>query len=558
MDQRPTDEQPPTPFPRLSGDGGEYDALADLFLGDPELGPRPATVNRARHAPPPIPTPEGGPVPRSTPEPARPAVVEAVLLGHLPVRASIWVRQYASAVGSSLGRPVGLLRIGPEASSVELVGPGAERLAVSAEEPAEELGEALRRVAGMADRWIIRVEEAAEAGLAECEGVDEVTILTGSDEAAVVASYRLVKSLAAAWDQTFGSEAGPTLGLAIMGSSGEQALAAGEKLERAAAAFLNRPVRVTARVPKIGVSAAATVYRGAEALDARQLIAIIRAEPATPLRLAEDGWQEAGAAGETTPSGVVAEEPHAEAAAPVSAVLTPPEPETSDAGVIGTVESEAFEEIEFDTGTQEDAAPGEPEVGEAAESSMADECEPDLSEPHPPEPDLPEPVEAAPVIVTRRMDQVVPRRIERPAPQPARTPAPAADSVEASESDASLAGLIGLRPIETRCPYAGRVEMAVDGDGWLHLVIEEGRDGAEAVSQLMAAQSWVRAHLSLLLRAEPLLAQPTSREAPEPMLHLLTRSARAARPLLDAEVRLHLVTRVSLGGRTGWVASELN
>ena len=40
----------------------------------------------------------------------------------------------------------------------------------------------------------------------------------GSDEAAVVASYRLVKSLAAGWDRAFGEDAGPTLGLAIMGS----------------------------------------------------------------------------------------------------------------------------------------------------------------------------------------------------------------------------------------------------------------------------------------------------------------------------------------------------
>ena len=541
MDQRPHEDKGNVPggFPRLSeSESVEYDALTELFLGDAELAPKPASVGArtGRTEPPARPArpvaSEGGAAPRAvvgaSPESVR---VEAVLLGHLPVRASIWVRQYASAVAGGMGRPVGLLRVGPEVSSVELVGPGSGELAAAGGEPAGSLEAALRLAGGLTDRWIVRVDETAEPGLAECGAVDEVTILTGADEAAVVASYRLVKSLAASWDKAFGEDGGPTLGLAIMGASGEQALAASEKLERAAEAFLNRAIRVTARVPKIGVSSAATLYRGNESGGAGELLNLLKGGAEAPLRIVTADWR---------PSETPAEE--------------------------------MLEAIEFELdGEQGDEAGVEgTELGEAEPDGAGVETG-----------GTPEP--AAPAVVTRAVSDVAGKPIERAmgreplrmasaagevieaeeaeetAAAPSAAMGPAGDAVRAHAGDASGAALLGLTAIESRCPFAGGVELAADGEGRLHLIASERFGGErEAATQLLAASAWARAHLALLLRAEPALSQPTSDDPHEATMHLLTSDARAVRAILDGEVRVHLVTRVELGGRTGWVASELN
>ncbi|MEQ8769849.1 MAG: hypothetical protein RIB60_04995 [Phycisphaerales bacterium] len=513
-------------FPRLSGqgpDGGEYDALAELFLGDPELGPSPATGGRGLRPEPPRGTPkgevvsEGGPAAKHIAE-VEPATrrVEAVLLGHLPVRASIWVRQYANAVGTTLNRPVGLVRMSSEGCSVELIGPGAERVPLEDAGPADDIEDAVRSVAALADRWIVRVDELDEQSLAESSAIEEVTILTGSDEAAVVASYRLVKSLAATWDRVFGTEGGPELGLAIMGASGEQALAAGEKLERAAGSFLNRPVRVTARVPKVGVSSAATIYRGSDVIDFETVIEAIRSIEPAPLRLTDEAER-------------ALDEVEAE---PVEAI----EPALDDA---------EEEEIVFEAEAPEDAAeepvaaiePGEARADEIETPEPAENAEPESPAVTPEETTMTPPEQ--PMIVTRHVSDIAPKRIE-PAARAA-TPAPA-----------SL--IEGLGVLESECPYATGVTLAADELGALHLIADDSDGSDEAVRQLTAAATWASAHGKLLRKAEPALGDSSR----EPVRHLLTNDSKRVRNLLDTDLRVHLVTEVSLGGQRGRVAVEIN
>ena len=424
-------------FPRLSGhgpDGGEYDALAELFLGDPELGPSPAMGGRGlrpetpRSMPPSEVASEGGPAPRHVAE-VEPATrcVEAVLLGHLPVRASIWVRQYANAVGTTLNRPVGLVRMSTEGCSVELIGPGAERVPLEDTNPADDIEEAVRSVSALADRWIIRVDELDEESLAESSGIEEATILTGSDEAAVVASYRLVKSLAAAWDRAFGPDGGPELGLAIMGANGEQALAAGEKLERAAGSFLNRPVRVTARVPKVGVSSAATIYRGSDVVDFERVIEAIRSVEPAPLRLTDE-----------------AERALDDAAGPLDEPADAIVPEDEEEEFV----FEAEPEVEEPAATEPRENVDETPIAATEETPMT-----------PPE---------QPMIVTRPVPDIAPKRIE-----------PAARS--AVPSPASL--IEGLCVLESECPYAAGVSLASDELGHLHLIADDADGSDEAVRQ---------------------------------------------------------------------------
>ncbi len=509
MDERTgnADHHRASGFPRLSGqgpDGGEYDALAELFLGDPELGPSPATGGRGLRPEPQRAVPagevasEGGPAPKHVAE-AEPATrcVEAVLLGHLPVRASIWVRQYANAVGTTLNRPVGLVRMASDACSVELIGPGAERVPLEDAHPADSIEEAVRSVSALADRWIIRVDEVDEESLAESSAIEEVTILTGSDEAAVVASYRLVKSLAATWDRAFGTEGGPELGLAIMGASGEQALAAGEKLERAAGSFLNRPVRVTSRVPKVGVSSAATIYRGSDVIDFERVIEAIRSVEPAPLRLTDEAER-------ALDSGELAED------------VAP-----AETGVNELDEEEFVFEADADDANDTAAAeidPNEP-AATPEETTMT-----------PPE---------QPMIVTRHVADIAPKRLEPAVRATAGEPASLID---------------GLGVLESECPYAEGVTLASDELGALHLIADDADGSDEAVRQLTAAATWAAAHGKLLRKAEPSLGAADR----EPVRHLLTDDAKRVRNLLDTDLKVHLVTEVTLGGQRGRVAVEIN
>ena len=118
----------------------------------------------------------------------------------------------------------------------------------------------------------------------------------------------------------------------------------------------------------------------------------------------------------------------------------------------------------------------------------------------------------------------------------------------------------GLTPLESRCPKAGRVELATDEQGRLHLVARSGADPTQPVDALIAASAWAREHLALLLRAEPTLAPPSPDPEADssPVLHLVTTEPKLIRPLLDADVRVHLLTEVEVGGQRAQVTTELN
>ncbi len=442
----------------------EFDALADLFLGDAPLAPATPTDDerpRARA------TGTGpAPAPRARTQTSPRARVEAVMLGHLPVRAGIWVRQYAASVADAAHAPVALLRQSRDTTTLDLVGPGSGREL----EGLGSLEEAIDSARSVCARWIVRVDEVDEPGLTDSPEVDDVTVLTGADEAAVVASYRLVKSLGGDWDSKFGDEEGPGLRLAIMGSESEQAAAAGEKLERAARAFLRRPVHVSARVPRIGANASVSVYRGSSSLTTEQMIARIRGQRAEPrLRLARDD----------------------------------------------------------DAGSHRPAPP----------AATRDE--------------------RVPEIVVRPQGGVA-------APSAPVTPEPSTPRVEQSRLAPRLPLLSSLIPgltgLEARCPKAGSVELAADSRGMLHLLAASGEDPTQPVDRLLAASAWAREHLPLLLRAETALAMPSADrdESAGFTLHLVTRHPKLVRPLLDADVRVHLLTEVEVDGKTARVTTELN
>lgn len=441
--RRPAADVPNRPAGRNGGPGAlrddatldpptaaEYDALADLFLGEGEPAPGVAA-----------PAPSDRRPPRSAPfeEPTdneRAAPVEGLIIGHLPVLASAWITQYARHAAEQLDGWVGVIRLRGGQASVELVAPPA---AGTSRVPSaqQSLSAAVQAAAPLVARWLIRADELTEHQLVETGGVGAVTLLTGSDEAAVVASYRTIKLLAERSD----GDRNPALGVAVMGSTEDVARQAAARLARTVHAYLGLEVPLTACVARIGPARRVTLFRGE--LD-------------------------------------------------------------------GPAETRL------------------PSLVEAIRSSSRAEGSP----------------ARAP--------------LDRSASVPGASVPTASETIAGADSmpqPKSLSGLLrGVRALPARCPVAPFVEVAVDEAGRVHLLADRDASGPDAVDQLVAAGGWAAVNRDWVALAAGTAATDPS----PPVLHLFTSDAPGARRLLDADVRVHLLVRASIAGRSEAVCRPLN
>lgn len=466
----------------------EFDALAELFLGDdaeteppaPPPAPAPARapagpLDAARSAAGPsdppirmVPAPEAD---AAEPEDARRGMrgggaasrIEALIMGHLPVRSAPWPSQYARTVAERMGAPVALLRHLGDHLAIDLYGVPDD--ARSAHEQAG-IGGAIAHVAAIASRWILHVDGIDEPALLLNRHVGSVTLLAGANEAAVVAAYRTVKGMTAA-PPADPDMTPPSIRVAIVGAEAAAASAAGHKLARAASIFLDESIELAEPVGKVRPAFGASVLRMQTDLPAATILARVAAAigeeaPATASDADDDGAFDL----ET------AEMPRPAAPAPVpapAAAPTPLEPTTDDRAI-----------------------PVEP-------VPMA-----------PPEPGEP---------ATRLAQHVA-----------------------------------GLRPLAITCPDDEGVELAADGEGTLHLLLEDADE--TAVERLTAVEAWAAKHRRLIAMAAG-DASPVDATRPVQM-HLLTPRPRAVRHLLDARIHLHLLAEVRVNGSAAWFCTELN
>lgn len=181
--------------------------------------------------------------------------IEVVLAGHLPVMASAWVSQYARGLAAG-GRPVGLIRAAGGRLSVEMFGDGAER---PRQAPATAL-EAVRQLRQQTDRWVIQADGASAGELIDRGAADRLTLLCSPDEAALVAGYRMVKDLLEPRVEL----AAPlgALHIAIAGRADAEAMAAAERLSRAAERFLGIETTVAVGAARIETGASASWFEG--------------------------------------------------------------------------------------------------------------------------------------------------------------------------------------------------------------------------------------------------------------------------------------------------------
>lgn len=461
----------------------EFDALADLFLSD-----GPVSGGQAR-------APQGEAGARARRAAVDRPAVEGLIVGHLPVSASSWVKTYAAMRARALGGPVGLIRVLGGTMMIDLVGVDSRG---SSEEP-EDLESAMSRLLARAVGIVVRVDEISEPELVG-GAIDGLVVLSGADEAAIVGAFRTIKSLVG--EESRGIEA-PVIRAAILGAGRAEAGEAFERLARSVRHSLSCEITLAGSVERIVSEPSATLYHGAwegslgvllDRLSMRERLApehVARDEPEdrdqTPARDARAAAHPEVGASERGPTDARADgeasghEPHALVDEPIAPAGDAREGLLSDAGGGGT------------SGVDRADASGSAHEPEASPVSVV--------------PDVP--------------------KVEAP-------------KQRACEAPGGLAPLItGLSACAIRCPDDPAIEIAIDPEGGLVVVTEDLARG-EGVA------AWARRHAALIALAEPRMR--LVREG----VTLVVRDALRARPLLDTPHRILLL--VEIGGQRGCVA----
>jgi hypothetical protein len=515
---------------RLNGSHAQsdYDALADLFLGG-ENGHAPSV---AASQPPHSPSPESetatpvitvttradanrdasrgdatdsnlgmphGPCcsrvgPIGGAATAKPACrrIDVLVLGHLPGMGGTWAAQHAHAAAQQLKSPVCLLRLSGNELVLDLIWPDDARPASFP--TCTDAAAALRLAAQHAGAWLLRVQTGDEAALREWfanpaaatasdSAVDRVRLLTGADDAAIIAAYGRLKAWHAAAPHGFARLARVT----IVEPDAPRAAAAESRLRKAAASFLDTELAPTERLGAMRPVRMTTLYCGPFESGARGALTLIR-------RISADVPQTAPA----TMSAEIAAE-HATKDRGGSHSVADTRPDSSNTPNSGTNDAPAGPAAAASSTTGRvlaEATASRPKS--AAASHVAPSASHAYNAAH----------------------------------------APTADQIIAMI--ARSAGVDTLRAAPTTCPWAPAIVLAVDAYGEAH-AIAFARDEAHvslAAVDLLTASRWCTEHASLLA-----MAGVTPR-ASDTTLHLITTAPAAARRLADTGLRVHAAVRV--------------
>jgi hypothetical protein len=198
----------------------DIDELAAMFLTAPEAVRPPAPARRL-------------------------SLLEVLLVGHLPVRGSVWVAPYAHAVAEERGSAA-LVRLDGDEPALQIFGPS----------PTSTTGltfrEAIvRLVRADMGAWILRPKANEPIDELTALSADRLTVLTSADSVAVVAVYQVVKALASTLERS-GADL-PPVALAVMGCDAEAAVRMVERLNRTAAEFLEAEVTLAMCLPRIDI-----------------------------------------------------------------------------------------------------------------------------------------------------------------------------------------------------------------------------------------------------------------------------------------------------------------
>jgi len=225
--------------PDPAADTDELDALAELFIGEDESN----TNDAAENTPEPARVREPDRAPGSAARSNKPSV-EAVITGHLPVRGAVWVRAYAASVARSEGRPIALVRVTSDRTTVELVGSLVDT------DPVADIDLAIQAVSSATEHWLLHFDELDQASLLREPNLGRVTVLSGADEPAIVSAYRLLKTVSDDRDEAI-AEGRLDVGVSIVGSPADETARATDRLGIAARRFLHVELGQRMAVPRV-------------------------------------------------------------------------------------------------------------------------------------------------------------------------------------------------------------------------------------------------------------------------------------------------------------------
>ncbi|MEM7683004.1 MAG: hypothetical protein AAF288_13710 [Planctomycetota bacterium] len=551
------------------------------------------------------------------------AHVHAVMLGNLPGVSGPWLTQFAQAMAEQLG-PVAVIYADRASAEIEVIEPmrrggpahPAVRLPPTSPHAFEALGALLTPGPSAVSAVVLSV--GSELDDDECEllaTAHRCTLLTGADDAAIVAGYARLKRLTEGQaKQALGDT---PLGVAIMGSAGDSAQAAADKLAATSASFLETPLDPLGCLPRLEPARARRV--GSYALIDHgwdRLIQCLADLPRRAVRLRLNGPEDAVTTGlpavppdrEDETTGGPATDAVAEAFPPP--VEPPVEPAPAQTSPIESPVEPAHDHPAFRDAPEafEEAPPAvepAPPVYSAAMARWrerpAEPASPDPIAPQPATangpvlrraaPATPEPavVAKAPpsasppprVVQTTTPSAGQPEKIERlqavappPAPTPPPGPPPAARCALSQALGQAWSRRRGkavrLHAIAARKPDALDIELAVDDAGRLHLLMQADppsairRDrsplhrGRKAALALLEARRWAAQHRELLASTCPELGlEPTAK----PACHLFVHRGDVARKMLDrvgADLSVHVLEPVAFDDGVRWVCVALS
>lgn len=479
-----------------------FDELAAMFLS-----PGQENGNGAAHAPLAVVDPDATPQHATTVQ--RSGLVELLLVGHLPVRAGLWLTPYADALARQVG-PVGLIRLeGADCSVQMLRGPDPVRAWANP----QGMEHAIRELGGMAAAWVIRPRSESNAEEWIRAGIGRVTILSSADDAAVVAAYQVMKNVVDAARHL--ERPVPQIGLAIVGAEPRQATVVVDRINRTASTHLGVEAPLAMCLPRMDAGIRSTGYVSFPGQGNQPLADVIGW-----INAAEDAATMAAPAPLRFPMQEATSAPRAAASA-----ATNPAPAPARAP-IGAASHES----------NEPAKSAVPVVASSVVSA------------NPPTSTDADPAPVAPAPMPPKADIKMPPRAA--ADVEAKTPCAASHPHQHGKTKGLAEFVRGLRPLPFRPPEHERVELAADDTGALHVLAWEAQ-----MRDLEVVEAWAHKHRELIGLACPSMGLDFARPVQS---HVFTDEPASLADLHGTGYRLHVLARVEIEGHIGWYAAPLN
>ena len=463
--------------------------------------------------------------------------VTALLPVHLPVAAGPWLDQAAAALAQAPrdAGPVALIRGRDSAVTLDLFPHRLTNLDLgeALATPPRSLREARRRLVTLFPQWIVQIQSVTDLAAMPDLRVERLVLVTGADQAAVVATYQRLKQ----WRLSVASEAArtPRLGLIVMGSNPVVATAAARRVGEACRDFLGCEPELLAVVPRMQPVLMRRFGRFAIESDE------------SPVRWINRDLR--AKTGDGVISKVMANSDGRPASHETMRVAAPRLDTTLGTKDVGMTELPAAWSCEC-----------------SSSAAMADPTQTHLS--------------ALPIARLRPAavdlgSTVTSAYIPALPGQPSvscengRHPLTAAfplggsldgelsgvnhsetNTAERGNARASLAEHVpGLVSLAARCPKATDVELAIDADGRLHALTLDVGDAS--LERLHVACDWAREHRDLFATCFGV-----ARPGDAPIAHLFTDRPKTRRRLADGALRLHILAKAPAGGAL--VHLELN